>query len=523
MMEADLDPVDLAIFGSRVDAICDEMGAALARAAFSPNIRDRLDFSCALFDHTGALVAQAAHIPVHLGSMAFAMGDLVHQRVWAEGDTIILNDPYLGGTHLPDLTLIAPVHLDGDLIGFVASRAHHADIGAETPGSMPISRSLEEEGLVIPPTLLCAADQVLEPILEGIVSATRTERITRGDLYAQLSSVRRGRGRAQALAGSMGAACYASAIAQRDAYAERLARAALAELPRGEATFSDQLDDDGVGSEDLAIRVRLRIDGKVDGSVMVLDFQGTAPQVPGNVNCPLPVTAAAATYVLRCLLPRETPNCAGATRPLSLNAPKGSLVNPERPAAVAAGNVETSMRIVDAVLGALAQLEPTRAVAASQGTMNNVAFGGAAGRNSEPWAYYETIAGGTGAHAGGDGRSGVQSHMTNTRNTPIEVLESNFPLRVQRYALRKDSGGLGATRGGDGLVREIRFLAPTTLTVLSERRRHPPWGLAGGADGACGRNLIDGREMPGKFSLELATDQVLTVETPGGGGYGDAD
>jgi N-methylhydantoinase B len=521
-VSSELDTVDLAVFGSRVDAICDEMGAALASTAFSPNIRDRLDFSCALFDRDGALVAQAAHIPVHLGSMAFAMAELVAQRAWAPGDALILNDPFLGGTHLPDVTLIAPVHLQGTLIGFVASRAHHADIGSETPGSMPISRSLEEEGLIIPPTLFCEGDEVVTEVMRRIESATRTERVTHGDLMAQLSAVRLGRKRTAELAQAMGVARFDQAIAQRDAYAERLARAALSEIPTGTAEFSDRLDGDGVGSEDLLIRVVLNI-SDVDGGRFELDFDGSAPQVPGNVNCPLPVTAAAATYVLRCLLPRQIPNCAGAMRPLRLRAPEGCLVNPTRPAAVAAGNVETSMRIVDVIIGALAQLAPSTVAAASQGTMNNIAFGGEEGRDGEPWAYYETLAGGTGAHGSGPGLSGVHSHMTNTRNTPVEVLESSFPMRIGRYALRAGSGGVGTFRGGDGLIREIQFLAPTTLTVLSERRAHAPWGLAGGADGACGSNAIDGEQRPGKFSAHLDPGQVLTLETPGGGGFGEPE
>jgi N-methylhydantoinase B len=521
---AEFDAADLAVFGSRVDAICAEMGAALARAAFSPNIRDRLDLSCALFDLHGELVAQAAHIPVHLGSMAYAMRDLVRQREWQAGDTLIVNDPYLGGTHLPDVTLIAPAHAGDRLIGFVAARAHHADIGAATPGSMPISRTLEEEGLIIPPSLFCSEDRVSEAVLAGILAATRTARVTRGDLYAQLAAVRLGRDRAAALAVDMGPDRYAAAIAERDAYSERLARAALAELPTGRAVFTDYMDDDGVGTEDLAIQVELCINageqGDASGAMLALDFAGTAAQVAGNVNCPVPVTAAAASYVLRCLMPAQIPACAGAMRALSLSVPDGCLLNPRRPAAVAAGNVETSMRVVDAVLGALAQLAPDRVAAASQGTMNNVAFGGARGRDGEPWAYYETIAGGTGAHAGAAGPSGLHSHMTNTRNTPVEVLESSFPLRVRRYALRRGSGGAGQHRGGDGLIRVIEFLAPATLTVISERRRHAPWGLAGGADGARGRDQIDRVPQPGKFSQEVKPGQVLTLETPGGGGYG---
>lgn len=513
-----MDPVDLAVFGSRVDAVCEEMGAALARAAFSPNIRDRLDYSCALFDARGELIAQAAHIPVHLGSMAYAMRDVVDQRRWAPGDVLVLNDPYLGGTHLPDVTLIAAIHDGGQLVGFAAARAHHADIGAEAPGSMPLSRSLDEEGLVIPPTLLCRADAVDAAVMGPIVAATRTQRTTRGDLYAQLAAVRLGRERVGELVSRMGSAGFGLAVAARDDYAERLARAALRALPEGEASFEDVLDDDGLGHQDLRIRVRLRL---ADGG-MTLDFAGTDAQVEGNVNCPLSVAAAGAAYLLRCLLPPQLPLCAGALRCLSLSAPAGCLLNPERPAAVAAGNVETSMRVVDVLLGALAELVPERVPAAAQGSMNNLALGGERGRDGQAWAYYETLGGGAGAHRGAAGASAVHSHMTNTLNTPIEVMESSFPLRVRRYAIRRGSGGAGAQRGGDGLVRELELLAPASVTVIAERRRHRPWGAAGGEPGLAGEDRVDGERVPGKHQAELRAGQLLSIATPGGGGYGSA-
>jgi len=464
-----VDPVEFSLFASRIGAVCEEMGAALARAAFSPNIRDRLDFSCAVFDAAGRLCAQAAHIPVHLGSMAYAMRDLVRGREWGPGDALVLNDPYLGGTHLPDVTVVMPVFAGGRLVAFVADRAHHADIGAESPGSMPLSRTLEEEGIVIAPTWIARGGEVLEEVL---------------------------------------------ADRQLDAYAERLARTALAAIPEGDYAFTDVLDDDGLGHEDLPIRVTVRARG---GEVTV-DFAGTAPQVPGNVNCPLPVTAAAVYYVFRCLMPEGTPAAWGAFRPIRILAPEGSLVHARRPAAVAAGNVETSTRIVDALCGALAQALPEAIPAASHGSMNNVAMGWAG--PGPVWDYYETIGGGMGAGPRGGGLSGVQTHMTNTRNTPVEALEMRFPVRVRRYALRRGSGGRGRRRGGDGLVREFEFLAPARVTLLTERRRHAPWGLAGGGAGAPGENRLNGRPLPGKVSLEVGPGDRLAIATPGGGGWG---
>jgi N-methylhydantoinase B len=508
-----MDAVDLSIFSSRLNAVSDEMGAVLQRAAFSPNIRDRLDFSCAVFDASGQLCAQAAHIPVHLGSMAYAMQDIVTRIDWQAGDMVIVNDPYLGGTHLPDVTVIAPLFEGDRRVAFVANRAHHADIGAESPGSMPISSSLEEEGLVIPPTRLIRAGQLDEELLDSIIGRIRSGAAGRGDFAAQISANRAGLARLAELPGQLGLDTFINGLAELNEYAERLARASLTAIPDGEYRFVDYLDDDGLGHEDLAIAVTLR----VEQHRVHVDFSGTAPQTAGNVNCPLSVAAAAVYYVFRCLMPPHTPACAGSFRPISLSAPEGCLVNARRPAAVAAGNVETSTRIVDAVMGALAEAMPDTIPAASHGSMNNLAMGHAGEPN---WDYYETIGGGMGAGAHGGGQSGVQTHMTNTRNTPVEVLESNYPLRLRRYAIRQDSGGDGRTPGGNGLVREFEFLDNASVTLLTERRRHAPWGLAGGGAGKPGINRLNGEVLPGKVSLNVKTGDVLAIETPGAGGWG---
>lgn len=509
-------PASLNIFASRLNAVCDEMGLVLRNAAFSPNIRDRLDFSCAVFDRNGELCAQAAHIPVHLGSMAFAMRDLVGRTEWQPGDQLVLNDPFLGGTHLPDVTLVAPVFHDGELTGFVVNRAHHADIGAASPGSMPISRRLEEEGIVIAPVHLQAGGELQVEVLGDILQRTRNRAASEGDFRAQLAANTAGVRALGRLIDGYGRDLFGEGLLALNDYAERLSRAALAQIPVGIYRFSDVLDDDGQGQQDILIKLALR----VDQQGIHADFAGTASQVDGNVNCPLAVAAAAVFYVFRCLLPEQAPACAGSFRPVSLSAPEGSLLNARRPAAVAAGNVETSSRVVDVVLGALAQALPERIPAASHGGMNNLAMGSAGPANA--WDYYETIGGGMGAGANGGGLSGIQTHMTNTLNTPVEVLESSYPLRIRRYALRRASGGSGRRAGGDGLIREFEFLAPAHFTVLGERRRHAPWGLAGAASGQPGINRLDGAVIGGKYEADVAPGALLRIETPGGGGYGMA-
>lgn len=505
-------PIELSILVSRVESICQEMGVVLRQAAFSPNIKDRLDFSCALFDASGELFAQAAHIPVHLGSMAYAMRNIVSGVDWQAGDILAVNDPFLGGTHLPDVTLISPFFVAGRLLGFVTNRAHHANIGASSPGSMPISTHIEEEGLIIPPTKLVRAGIVVEKEMEKLGALKGAD--VSGDFAAQMSANRVGVDRLDKLVIKTGVDRFLNGIDEINAYGERLAKSALKSIPNGSYHYRDMMDDDGCGTEDVKIAVRIT----VTDEAIVVDFEGTSVQVKGNINCPLSVAAAAVFYCFRCLLPDNTPACSGVFSAITLRAPVGSLVNATRPSATAAGNVETSMRIVDVVLGALFQALPAVIPAASQGTMNNIAMGNHA--TSHPWDYYETIAGGSGAIMGSDGASGVQSHMTNTLNTPIESLEMHYPLRIREYSIRHGSGGGGRYRGGNGLIREFEFLESAEVTLITERRRFAPWGLEGGVPGLVGKNSIDGKALPGKCQLFVEEGQVLRVETPGGGGFG---
>jgi len=506
-----MSPIELAIFISRTEAICAEMGALLQRAAFSPNIKDRLDFSCALFDSSGGLFAQAAHIPVHLGSMAFAMASIVDGVEWQEGDMLVVNDPFLGGTHLPDVTMIAPLFVRDELVAFVANRAHHANIGAKAPGSMPLSKSIEDEGMIIPPTIFMRRGEILQSEFQLFTQLPGAD--TSGDFAAQISANQAGLQRLGSIVGQMGADQFSSAVASVNAYGARLAAASLKEIPVGEYQFSDLMDDNGFGLSDIEIAVSIRV-----GAVIEVDFTGTSRQVEGNINCPLSVAAAAVFYVFRCLMPPTTPNCAGTFGQIRVIAPKGCLVNAVRPAATAAGNVETSMRIVDVVLGALAGPLPDRIPAASQGTMNNIAMGNH--DSNAPWDYYETMGGGMGASRQAHGISAVQSHMTNTLNTPIESLESHYPLRITEYSIRQGSGGQGEFCGGSGIVREVLFLAPAELTMLTERRSRGPWGLEGGETGLPGNQYLDGASLPAKFTTRIKPGQKLRVETPGGGGFG---
>lgn len=535
-----MDGIELSVFHGRLVALCEEMGAVLQHAALSPNIKDRLDFSCALFDPQGRLCAQAAHIPVHLGSMAYAMSEIVALRSWLPGEMIVLNDPYLGGTHLPDVTVIAPVYAGPSskpgsahastyasihasihasahaltLVGFVANRAHHADIGANAPGSMPLARTLEEEGIIIAPTRLVENDRLVTSTLNNITRALGNPVLSEADFAAQISANRIGVERIAQWIAKSGIDAYFQGLAAVNDYARTLVTHALATIPEGVYSFRDVMDSDGFGAHDIPIVVTVQ----VTNARVQVDFAGTASQVSGNINCPLAVTAAAVYYAVRCLFPAHTPDCAGSFDCVVLSVPPGSLLNACRPAAVAAGNVETSMRIVDVLLGALAPALRNVIPAASYGTMNNVAMG--ARSSPASWDYYETIGGGMGAGAHGPGLSAVQAHMTNTRNTPIESLEMHYPLRVCRYARRWESGGRGKFNGGDGLIREYEFQSDTQVTLLTERRLHSPWGLEGGEAGMCGENVLDGVVVPGKVYLNVRCGQRLCVKTPGGGGWG---
>ena len=518
------DGVTLALYQGLFTACAEEMGATLMRAAHSPNITERLDHSCALFDERARLVAQAAHIPVHLGSMPRAVEVARTLGPFAPGDVVLLNDPFAGGTHLPDLTLVSPVFLDGGRrpAFFVASRAHHADVGGSAPGSLPLAREVYEEGLRIPPVFLRRGGRLVRDIESLVLANVRTPAERRADLAAQLGAQSTGERRLVELARRTGAEGLRAAAAALLAATERRARAALGRLPRGRWRFSDLMDGDGLGSGPLRIAVELVLDGRS----AVLDFKGTAQQARGPVNAVLAVTKAASLYAVRCALAEDVPVNDGLLRCVTVRAAEGSLVNPLPPAAVGAGNVETSQRIVDTVLGALALALPDRIPAASSGTMNNVLIGGADPRTGQPFAYYETLGGGHGAGPGWDGASALQAHMTNTRNTPVESLEHAYPLRVASLRVRTGSGGAGRHRGGDGIERVLEVLADARVTVIAERRVRGPWGLAGGAAGRPGETLVRepgaraSRRMPDKFTLDVPAHTLLTVASPGGGGWG---
>jgi len=507
-----LDAVGLEVMAHAFASVAEEMGLVLVHSALSPNIRERRDASAALFDADGEMIAQAAHIPVHLGALADAVA-AVRQLAPEPGELFILNDPYAGGSHLPDLTLIGAIEIDGQLGGYSVVRAHHSDVGGMTPGSMPAgARELYQEGLVIPPTRFTADVERL------LLANVRTPAMRRGDLAAQRAAIERGAQGLQALARRHGWAALREAAQELLDYAERRTKAVLARLPNGPMTAEDWLEGDGVIDADLEIRVRIAI---TDG-VFHADFTGTRDAAPGNVNCPLAVTRSAVLFVVRTLLPDDVPMNGGVPRAIDVTAPPGCLVNARPPSAVAAGNVETSQRIADTVFRALAAGGCVVA-AQGQGTMNNVTFGGLGVGGSglgEGWTYYETIGGGQGASRGANGPSGVHVGMSNTLNTPIEVLELEHPLRVRTYALRAGSGGKGQWTGGDGVVREFEALAPMEMTLLTERRRHGPAGSAGGSDGSAGANLLNGVAVASKTTLRLAAGDVLRIETPGGGGWG---
>jgi N-methylhydantoinase B len=504
-----IDPLELAVLAHGVAMIAEEMGAVLVRSALSPNIRERKDASSAIFDAKGRMIAQAAHIPVHLGAMPESVAAVI-KRSPKPGDVFLLNDPYHGGSHLPDLTLIEAVNIDGAIGGFTAVRAHHADVGGMSPGSMPQGATeLVQEGLIVPPVRLVREGVLDEELLGFILANVRTPEERRGDLGAQLAACATGASGWRALAARLGAPKLDAACDALLDYAERRVRSRLKSLASASGSATDRLEGDGVTDVDIDVVVALRVD---DGQLH-LDFTGSSPQVAGNVNCPAAVTRAAAVFALRTLLDDDVPTNDGIARAITMVLPDRSAVNAAWPAAVAAGNVEMSQRIADTILAALGNAGVDVA-AQGQGTMNNVTFGGAG------WTFYETLGGGQGASSRGPGPSGVHVGMSNTLNTPIESLERSTPLRVDRYALREHSGGKGAHRGGDGVVRAYRATEPCTVTLLTERRRHAPRGVAGGDDGQPGRNLLNGEPLPAKCRMALKAGDVVTIETPGGGGYG---
>jgi N-methylhydantoinase B len=520
------DPVELTIFQCAVHSIAEEMGAALRRTALSPNIKERRDYSCAVFDGSGKVIAMGDHMPVHLGSMPMSVAAAIAAIELAPGDIAILNDPYAGGTHLPDITMVLPVFLPGGSAPafYVSTRAHHADVGGRFAGSMGPAEEIFQEGIRIPPVRIVRGGKLDRDMLDLILLNVRTPREREGDLQAQIGACRVGEQRILQLAGRYSARRMQALIDELLDYSERLVRAELRTMPAGEFSAEDWLDGDGVTDVPRKIAVQLRLDP--EAGAMHVDFAGSSAQVAGSVNAVRAITLSACFYVLRCLLAEDAPATEGILRPLTLETPEGSIVEARPPAAVAGGNVETSQRIVDVLLRALAQAIPNRIPAASAGTMSNLTIGGVDPRTGEPFTYYETTAGGMGARSGIDGISGVQTHMTNSLNTPIEALEYAYPFRVRHYGYRYGSGGAGEFRGGDGLIREIELLTHAKMTLLAERRKFQPWGLQGGEAGAAGAASItkDGStkrtELPGKCSRQLSKGEILRIETPGGGGWG---
>jgi N-methylhydantoinase B len=508
-----LDPVTLSVLASALAGIAEEMGAVLIRGSYSSNIKERRDCSTALFDARGRMVAQAEHIPVHLGAMPEAV-TAVMDRDPAPGDVFAINDPYSGGTHLPDITLVSTVAHDGEIFGYAVTRAHHSDVGGMRPGSMPSdSREIYQEGIIIPPVRLVRGGEYVADVLDLLLANVRTPTLRRGDLRAQIAANNIAEERMNELVERRGKDVVLAAFDEVIQYTERRTREAIRELPDGEHSAEDFMEGDGTTDEDIRIRATVRI----EGDAMSISFSGTADAVRGNINCPLPVTRSACYFALRVLLPKDLPANAGTYAPLTIEAPEGSLVNAASPSAVVAGNVETSNRIADTVLAALSGFAPDEVPAQGQGTMNNTIIGGS---GNGGWTYYETIGGGQGASSRGPGPSAVHVGMSNTLNTPIEAFELEYPMRVERYELLYGSGGEGEHRGGDGAVRAIKVLEPASLSLLTERRRHPPQGTENGEPGRLGRNLLNDEELPSKTSRELEEGDVVTVETPGGGGYG---
>ncbi|MBI4199075.1 MAG: hydantoinase B/oxoprolinase family protein [Chloroflexi bacterium] len=523
-----VDAISLEVFKNLFISVAEEMGVTLGRTAYSPNIKERRDFSCALFDEQGRMVAQAAHIPVHLGSMPASVEAALASFRFSPGDVVILNDPYLGGTHLPDITLVAPVFVEEQgrqvLAGFVANRGHHADIGGMTPGSLPLSTELYQEGFIIPPLKLVNAGQLNQEVVELLCRNSRTPVERRGDLSAQLAAIRTGERRLEEIVARYGLGLAREHMVALMDYSERLMRATIASVPAGTYAFRDTMDGDGLSDEPVALAVSI----SVAGDEATVDFTGTSPERSGCINTPIAVAYSAVLYTFLCLA-QETaiPPNHGCARPLHVVAPPGCLLNPSPPHAVAGGNVETSQRVVDVLFGALAKALPHRVPAASQGTMNNLLVGGHHPEHHVPYVYYETIAGGMGGRPTKDGLDAVQTHMTNTMNTPVEAVEYQFPLRILRYAVRGGSGGAGRFRGGNGVVREMEFLAPSRVTVISERRRFQPYGLQGGGPGQVGENLllrqgIEEVRLGAKATVDVQPGDVLRISTPGGGGWGMA-
>ena len=529
MMNVAPNPATLEIFKHLLASVAEEMGVTLGRTGYSPNIKERRDYSCAVFLGDGRMLAQAAHIPVHLGAMpASVQAAIDHASPLYPGDVVILNDPYLGGTHLPDITLVSPIFVTPDSFSpdfFVASRAHHADIGGMTPGSMPLSTELFQEGIIIPPIKLVGRGVLNQGVVDLITRNSRMPNERRGDLAAQQAAHTVGERRLREIIERHSLDQINQQAERLISYAERLSRAWIEQLPDGIYNFEDYLDDDGIVDVPIPIRVTITI----NGDRMTVDFTGSSPAVAGTVNAVSAIVHSAVGYMIRCVAGESLPANHGVLAPVTIIVPPHSVLDPGPPHAVAGGNVETSMRIVDVLYGALAKALPELVPAASQGTMNNLTFGGKHPVTGKPFAYYETIGGGSGAGPQSDGTSAIHCHMSNTLNTPIEALEMALPVRVRRYTIRRGSGGDGQHQGGDGLEREIEFLAPAHVTVISDRRKTAPYGLAGGQAGQCGQNTLrrassdEATILPGKVSLNVTPGDVIAIHTPGGGGWGHRD
>jgi N-methylhydantoinase B len=515
---------DLEVFRNLFVSIAEEMGAVLRRTAFSANIKERRDYSCAVYDATGETIAMGDHMPVHLGAMPLSVRHVLDSFRLAPGDVVIVNDPFRGGTHLPDITAVSAVFPGKSAKpGFyVANRAHHADVGGMSPGSMPLAREIYQEGIRIPPVLLMRGGKVQSDVMNLVLANVRTPDERRGDLLAQTMANRRGEERLCEIVARYGAARTRKNAGALLNYSERVTRDMLRTIPDGDYRFKDFLDDDGVTSEPVPIAVCVRI----RGDQAEVDFAGSSPQVAGPVNANYAIAVAAAMYCFRCLIRADVPYNAGLLRPIQVIAPERSVVNAGLPAAMAAGNVETSQRITDVILGALSQALPDRIPAASSGTMNNLSFGGWDSRRNRPFSYYETIAGGMGASARADGRSAVHTHMTNSWNTPVEAFEHEYPVQVRSYSIRKGSGGAGKHAGGDGIVRELQFLEETDVTILSDRRARGPYGLAGGKSGQPGSNALTSNgetsKLAAKTRVTAPAGSVLRISSPGGGGFGES-
>ena len=540
------DPIEMEIFKNLYHSIAEEMGAALRRTAFSPNIKERRDYSCAVFDGSGQVVAMGDHMPVHLGSMPMSVQAAIDAGPMEPGDVVMLNDPFRGGTHLPEITLVAPVYIESGRRKrapetppdfYVASRAHHADVGGAYAGSMGLGREIYQEGVCIPPVKLMRQGVTDRDLLMMLLNNVRTPEEREGDLGAQIAACHTGAERIREICSRYGVERSKRAAADLLSYSEELMGTFLETVPAGEYSAEDFLDNDGISQRPVKIAVTVGIHSRAPTKpsprnrrprsryMVTVDFAGSDPQVEGSLNAVAAITHSACFYVFRCLLAEDVPATAGLMRPIAVIAPQGTIVNARHPAAVAGGNVETSQRIVDVLLRALAQAIPDRIPAAASGTMNNLTIGGIDARTGEPFTYYETVAGGMGARPTKDGVAGVHTHMTNSLNTPAEALEYACPLRVRSYSLRPGSGGSGRFRGGDGIVREIEVLTDCEVTLLADRRSRGPWGLSGGSDGAAGKATIvhgdDGPEpMPGKFSARLRKGERIRIETPGGGGWG---